>query len=393
MIHTKMTYKIGKSESFSIPDQVNPNLKYVFRYLIARFLACSKNGIVFTSQEIDLYAESWNKSCETTGKLFQLVTTMPPHETKKTLSLNEARSCIIAMSKPMAEVAEVIDINLKAINKNKEETKVCDVDIANFHRRLKFKGCDLQRKNLDYPMTVCADEKCKEYVDVGEAGVRNTVYSQICHDHCYLKGIPVQTTNNEQLRDCIAMSGKTCKECGHHYRFHMHITVITTKIEKEYLSLAAQRNIMEKTDLKSQKEALIEELNKEMKELKEEKEVIFKCASFFGVFLKENAMIAYNDSFSEYLDMLIRDEETKDKRIIDRQRIEQLKKEKQEYEERKNVIMKEIASGTKDKCEVIPLEKIFEMRQQLCSLKHNGKRLGKALGIVYLENSLNIFQQ
>ena len=45
--------------------------------------------------------------------------------------------------------------------------------------------------------------------------------------------------------------------------------------------------------------------------------------------------------------------------------------------------IRNIASGCKDKNEVIPIEMIYEMRQKLCSLKHNGKTLKEALGIVH----------
>ena len=308
---------------------------------------------------------------------------MQPHETKKTLSLNEARSCIIAMSKPMGQAAQLIKMNMKIINDAKEQCKMADADIKTFQQKLKFKAMTLDIERLSYPMTVCAAEGCKKYVNVGESGVRDTVYPQICHGHCSLSGVAVETTNNEQLRSCRAMSGGKCRECGHDYRFHMHITYTTTLVEKEFLSKGVQNIITEKSDLKSQKEAFVAELERSMKELEKENEFIYESASFFGVFLKENALIAYNDSFNEYLDMLIREEEGKKKEIRDDQKINQMKKDKQTYEEKKKVIEDNIASGCKDKNEVIPLEKVDQIRRKLCSLKHNGGTLNEALGIVH----------
>jgi hypothetical protein len=44
--------------------------------------------------------------------------------------------------------------------------------------------------------------------------------------------------------------------------------------------------------------------------------------------------------------------------------------------------VKSIATENKD--EILPIERIYEMRQKLCSLKHNGKSLKEALGIVHL---------
>ncbi|XP_066015006.1 uncharacterized protein [Pocillopora verrucosa] len=163
------------------------------------------------------------------------------------------------------------------------------------------------------------------------------------------------------------------------------MTYTADLVEKEFLSKKVQDLIRQKADVKSQKEVFILELETHKKELEKEKETIYDSASFFGVFLKENAMIPYNDSFSEYLDMLIREEEAKEDLIRDDKKIKQLKNDKQAYEERKNVITKNITdaitSGSKDKKEVIPIEKVEQMRQTLCSLKYNGKTLSEALGV------------
>ena len=186
--------------------------------------------------------------------LFELVTKLQPHDTKKTLSLNEARNCIIAMSKPMGEAVQLIEMNLKNIN--------------------------------------------------------------------------------------------------------------------------------EKSSMKGKKQAFIDELTKRIKEYEEEKKFIFDCASHFGVFLKENAMIPFNDSSSEYLDMLIRDEDAKEVAIRDNRRITQLRKDKETYEQEKRVIEENIksSSGGKRIQILIPIETIYKMREKLCSLEHNGRSLREALG-------------
>jgi len=368
-------------QEYNIGINLAPSNYFCFDNEAFRFLACHKSGIQFTSEEVELYSKSWVKSCDTTCKLFDLVKSMKPHETKKTLSLNEARNCVIAMSKPMGQAVQLIEINLKKMNDVKNQCKTFDADIRSFQAELHFKAFEREIMMLDYPMTVCAAETCKEYVNIGKSRERNTVYKQVCHDHCYLSGVRIETTNNEQLRNCAAMSGGKCTQCRFdcNYSVHMHITYTTNLVEKEFLSDAAQKEIKEKSDLKSQKEAFIRELERNIKELDDEKKFIYECASYFGVFLKENAMIAYNDSFSEYLDMLIREEEAKEKVIRDDKKIQKMKRDKQTYETKKDVIMKNIASGCQDKNEAIPIEKIYEMRRKLCSLKHNGKTLREAL--------------
>ena len=81
---------------------------------------------------------------------------MKPHDTKKTLSLNEARNCVIALSKPMGEAFELITMNLKRIDDETEKCKVFDSDISTFRaQQVKFKGFDLIAEPLDYPMCKC----------------------------------------------------------------------------------------------------------------------------------------------------------------------------------------------------------------------------------------------
>ena len=97
----------------------------------------------------------------------------------------------------MGEAVQLIEINLKKINDVKDQCKVFDADIRSFQAELHFKAFELETTQLDYPMTVCAAETCKKYVNIGKSRERNTIYKQVCHTHCYLKGIPVETTNNE----------------------------------------------------------------------------------------------------------------------------------------------------------------------------------------------------
>ena len=304
---------------------------------------------------------------------------MPPHETKKTLSLNEARNFIVVMSKPMGEAVELIDRNSKKIEEAKDQCKADDDEIQKFQDRLHFKGLERKRNHLDHPITVCTHEDCKEYELVGKSKQRETIYKQICHDHCYLEGIPVETTNNHQLYECRAMDNGTCRHCKHDYRDHMHMTYTTSLVEATFLSDAVQKEINDLTSVKDKKEKFIAVLEKRIEEYEEEKKTLYRCASHFGAFLKQNAMIPYNDSFSEYLDMLIKDEQIKEEG--DKDRIAQLMEDKRTYEEKKQIIIRETSSADSDG-KVIQIEMIYKMREELCSLKHNGENLKEALGTV-----------
>ena len=311
---------------------------------------------------------------------------MPSHETKKILSLYEARNLIVAMSKPMVEAVELIQMNLKRLGITKELCKNDDDRIRKLQEILHFKGYERVVTKLDYPITVCADEKCKEYQYVGKSRERQIIYKTVCHDHCKVKGVPIETTNNEQLYRCTAMVDGNCTNCQHNYKLHMHMTYTTTIREKTFLSDNVQEEINKITEMKGKKEALTRELEKQMKENVEERDFIYTCASHFGAFLKQNAIILYNDVFSDYLDMLINEEEDKENEIRDDERIKQLRKEKVSYEEKKKVIIELTSEELSEGTHVI--QKILEMKVLLCALKHSGKTLKTALGTLNFSKSL-----
>ena len=310
---------------------------------------------------------------------------MEPHETKKTMNVNEARNFIIAMSKPMAEAVELIDRNSKEIEKIKTQCKADDDEIQKFQQRLYFKGLKRKRKHLGHPITVCTHQDCREYKLIGKSKHQETIFSQICHDPCFLKGIPSETTNNSQIRNCKVMVNGRCWRCKHDYRDHMHMTYTTSLVEKTFLSDAVQKEISDLTNMKDRKEKFIAELEKSSKEFEEEKETLYRCASHFGVFLKQNAMIPYNDSFSDYLDLLIKVEETKG--VKDKDRIAQLMEDKRTYEMKKQAIIGQTSSPAHSEGkDVTGIEMIYEMKSEVCSLKHIGTDLKETLGTVNFSN-------
>lgn len=69
-----------------------------------------------------------------------------------------------------------------------------------------------------------------------------------------------------------------------------------------------------------------------------------------------------------------------EREIRNDKRITQLKKDKETHEQNKQIIMNTIRSSSDKMKQFISIEQIYEMREELCSLKHNGKTLREALG-------------
>ena len=167
---------------------------------------------------------------------------------------------------------------------------------------------------------------------------------------------------------------------------HMHITYTTTIVEEKFISEDSQRLINEKGSEKEKKEEFLKQLEIKIDELEDERMMIMKSAASFATFMKENALIPFNDSFDEYLDMLITDERNKSVEIRDKQKIEILIENKRIYGEQIKALKHAISSGSnKD----FGVKDVYEAKTQLMGLKHYGKNLKVTLGIKLTLNKLN----
>ena len=93
-------------------------------------------------------------------------------------------------------------------------------------------------------------------------------------------------------------------------------------------------------------------------------------------------MIPINDAFGEYIDMLIQEEQANEKETRDLEKIGQFVKEKQAYENTKELFKKTMASNSEAEFENSHIEESYNRKEKLCSLKHNGNMLKEALGMV-----------
>ena len=115
----------------------------------------------------------------------------------------------------------------------------------------------------------------------------------------------------------------------------MHRTYDLQVISKKFLSDGVQAKIDEKQDKKAQMEIYLAELNRLLPEFKHEQNEVLRISAKYGSFLKNVAIIPYNDALGDYLDMIIDQETQKYKTIRDPNLIASLKKSRKSYEEEK----------------------------------------------------------
>ncbi|KAJ8034997.1 Neoverrucotoxin subunit beta [Holothuria leucospilota] len=351
-----------------------------------RFLACLKNGVHFSEDDIKTYSDSWDKSVKETKRLLEHINNLEPHNVKHTLNMNEARRTIVAMSKPLAEVAGTIQKNLLMGEVAKEQIDLCDEDMNSLRAALKFSGYDLERVEIAFPMTVCAHPACIKHVAVGKNNIQNTLYQQICHSHCYLDGIPTETINDTRLQGCLCIGdGNNCLFCGHHYSIHMHITYTTKLIPREFLSEKVQAQINAKKSDKDKKEAFKRAIDNKNKELEQEKNTIVKTSAKYGSFLKTYAIIPYNDAVGDYLDMCIEQEQEKAKEIRNKSLLKKMRQMKSQYEQERELLDNAITEGEN----INTPEEVDKLQRELFNMKHMGKTIKALFDGISISRSAN----
>ena len=341
-----------------------------------RFLACIKNGIKFSQGDIDTFANSWNKSVEETQNLFKYISSkLTPHKVRDTLSMNEAKRIVTAMAKPLALVAQTIAQNVQAADEAKKKMLSADSDIRSIENDIKFSGYDIEFVDVPHPRTVCSHPDCVKHVSVGTEREKNKIYT-VCHSDCYL--IWSRFYPMFYFCECINYKGN-CKTCTHPLRFHMHLTYETKLTQKQFLSAAAQEEIKQKGSFKAQQEDLKRKIKSKITELESEEKLLMQTAAKYSSFLKANAIISYNDSVEEYIDLCIHQEKTQEGAS---NLLSTLQKMKKEYEHERRYL--DHVVGSKN---IRTPSQVMATQEKLFKLEHFGPTLKDLFDGISIANS------
>jgi len=278
------------------------------------------------------------------------------------LSLNDARKFLRLLAKPMAAVLRYNATNIKVLKDYQNELTQISGTLQDLEKRQKKTVERPEVVQIDYPKTVCSKHTTTD---------KNvTIYTQVCHDHCYITGVPTGLMNRSELQRCKAMKNGTCRRCSHHWSLHMHITynivyVLIEEDDEDVLSL-----LSDKTTEKEAKQRLIAAKNKEIESLNKEREKMLNINAQFASFLKEHAITPYNDDLKSYLELQLKEEIEKGQQgAINKDLIKSLETDIDEYDQ-------DIASfveATKKGVPACTLDKFPMLVEELCQLPYNGK--------------------
>lgn len=346
---------------------------YCFDSESFRYLAALKNG-VFMDNEED-FRRSWKHSRDESLRLMDHFRSKQPHLVKSTISLNGTRELISQLTKPMAEISQLIRTNIALCEDRVQELKHTRLSGDQLRTRLHFQKVVLNSETLAQPRTVCCHASCTEVRDDGKGNDNKvTIYKTHCHPVCYLTDVDPDIIAHPGLIHCAAFNGtNSCKTCSHIWQQHLHVLYELKEHTATLRDSEIEKQLTANADDVTLKQTAITELEKVTKEYRAEHKQIQEAAAQFGIFLKKHSITPYNDKTLVYLDFMIKEEQAKVEAGGNRKKLDGLEEDRRKHEE----TVKVLTLNMKNNAKYQPLteEGVDRQVKQLYNLKHFGKNL------------------
>lgn len=267
-----------------------------------RFLCARRNNIEFKPEDFENFSLSWDKSAAETQRMLSYIKSRKPHNVNETWSINEARNTILTLARPMAKISDNIATNIRVAEKQKKFTLSLDDEKLKLEKNRLVEQIQIKTVAIDYPKTVCTSPQCVKVRKIPGTGQHMNIYKTVCHHHCFLKGVNVDTVGAPELMKCSAMGGtSSCENCGCIWQNHMHITYDFKVSKVTVPDLLIEKMIKDNAETKVVKEQMIANLQKKIEQFKLEQDEILNISSQFGTLLKLHAIIPYNDAFESHV--------------------------------------------------------------------------------------------
>nr|XP_023025718.1 uncharacterized protein LOC111513720 [Leptinotarsa decemlineata] len=367
-----------KQDQAEIP--INRNV-FCFDNEAFRYLAAMKQNVEFDESIKQRNKESWKNSSEQCWKLINYIVGDPknpplkPHHVKSTSAINEARRMIQQLAQPLAEISQLINSNVQALERHKANMQLDNQSLEELRSKLYMPVISLEVIKLTQPVTVCTARKCADIYKVGSENKWH--YKQRCHDPCFLSNVPKEIIGTPELIHCAAMDGTSnCIKCGCDFKIHMHVYYMTKTIEVREVDPNVEKNINSKEAIMNNMRKVMGSIIDRKEELDNEHHTIVKICARFAHFLQNNAITPFSDSYKEYIEYLINREKSLGK-LCDAQTVEHLQKLLREYEETKASFEEALKMNKKigRTDQIVSAKDISDSIQELYKLKHNGKKI------------------
>ena len=348
-------------EKTGVEVPFNTGNTFMFDSESFRFLAVYKQGLDFLMKDKQNYCESWNKSVEEFSRLMIRICDCDLHAVQDTQSLNEAQLLIHKLSRPIAEIATLIQENISMAQQYKQ--KILNNQTKDISNKIPQKTG--QFVPLRERLTVCVNEKCTEVITVN--GEQRINYKSNCHVGCSLHTVLQECIGHPIIKRCRALRKTgSCRECGCDWTKHMHITY---KYERNLTYIQ-----LDDSDSLRTPQSIMILIDKRITELRKEETAIRQICVKLSQFLKANSITPFNDDMLEYLRHFIKEE--KQKQIEGKNNgeiISGLEQMMKDYTVELNLVRENISLTTDNVDNSMKIEEIFTLVQKLYDLPINGK--------------------
>lgn len=94
------------------------------------------------------FSTSWKQSVESSNKFLAYVANLKLHDVQETVKLNEVRHILMELARPIAEISQNIQINIKLAIDKKNELESGNFTVNDLQNKLMITQIDLQPKIL-----------------------------------------------------------------------------------------------------------------------------------------------------------------------------------------------------------------------------------------------------
>ena len=145
-----------------------------------RFLCCLHQGEEFDKEEHKNFEQSWTLAVKETESLLKHFENIAPHIVGQTVSLNEARTLILTLAKPLASISQIIQDNISVVNMKKDTIAKLDARKFDLNKEKWLMQISYEIRELDYPRTVCTtitdEKKCVDIHTLPNSNTTMTIY-------------------------------------------------------------------------------------------------------------------------------------------------------------------------------------------------------------------------
>ncbi len=341
-----------------------------------RFLVANHQGIKFPEDSQKEFSISWNTSVQTTAKIMGYIKDLREHTVLDTVSLSDARKMIAELTKPLAEVARTIQLNIKLTEDKEKEISVTNKSVEDLEKILYLEQIQFKTEKLPHPRTVCTSASCIEIIQYN--GIEKQNYKTHCHFECGLDGVHTDQINNPNLQKCAAMVNGKCKVCGCSWNSHMHVGYEFVQEKVKVKETNASNQLENRLSLVEKLENFKRVLIERKKKLKDEEKAVTQICAKFAWFTKKNAIVAFNDDIEKYLNLCIEEEENKQNFSNQNSEVlKNLKATRDNYNEEKRLFENVINHA--DSNESLTTADIKKLEEELFNMDLNGAQLQQVI--------------